>query len=188
MGLEPDLVVMGKIVGGGLPVGVVGGRADILELLSAKRSDSLLHSGTFNGNVITCAAGLQGLIHLTADAIGEMNASATALAHDLEDAAHDAGLPATVTRAGSIVCLHFRERAPCNAAEARERPAMAEWFHLAALLEGVYVPRGGRLFLSTALGPSDLQFATDALARALVRLNPLIDAPPRAAPSPQART
>jgi glutamate-1-semialdehyde 2,1-aminomutase len=170
-GLDPDLVLMGKIVGGGLPVGVVGGRAELLDLLSATRPDALGHSGTFNGNVFTSAAGYQAMVHLTGERIERLNHQAEQLGSHIERAARDTGLPVSVTRAGSAMCLHFLDRPPRNAADARAGARIGEWFHLAALLEGVYVTRAGHLYLSTQLGDDDLAFVRDALAAALARLS-----------------
>ncbi len=65
LGVSPDLTAMGKIIGGGFPVGAVGGRADLLALCDPDKP-RLFHSGTFNGNPVTTAAGLVSLQHLTA--------------------------------------------------------------------------------------------------------------------------
>ena len=63
LGVSPDLTAMGKIIGGGFPVGAVGGRADLLALCDPDKP-RLFHSGTFNGNPVTTAAGLVSLQHL----------------------------------------------------------------------------------------------------------------------------
>jgi hypothetical protein len=68
------------------------------------------------------------------------------------------------------MCVHVLDRPPERAADVRGRPPVADWFHLAALLEGVYVLRGAHLYLSTPLDEHDLAFVRDALARALARL------------------
>ena len=62
--MRPDLTAMGKIIGGGFPVGAVGGREELLALCDPSRP-RLFHSGTFNGNPVTTAAGLVSLQHLT---------------------------------------------------------------------------------------------------------------------------
>ena len=69
LGLEPDLIVMGKIIGGGLPVGALGGKASLMNLTSARDGGSLSHSGTFNGNVVTMRAGAASLGALDEPAI-----------------------------------------------------------------------------------------------------------------------
>jgi glutamate-1-semialdehyde 2,1-aminomutase len=169
-GLDPDLVLMGKMVGGGFPVGVLAGRTMYLELLSAKRSDVLVHSGTFNGNVMTCAAGWEAMRYLDGGAIDRLNAFGAELANRLAESGRAAKLPLVVTRAGSILCIHFMEVPPTNAAEARPTHEAAKWFHLAAMMEGVNVPYGGRLYLSTAVTSDEMEFASEALSRAVSRL------------------
>ena len=73
-GVVPDLTAMGKIVGGGLPVGAFGGRADIMELFAAGDPPLVPHAGTFNGNPLTMAAGLVSLELLTPDAFARLAA------------------------------------------------------------------------------------------------------------------
>src|SRR5215469_15738702 len=67
--LKPDLTMMGKIIGGGMPVGALGGRADIMAAFDPRQRHSLLHSGTFNGNVLTCSAGQVSVRELTRERI-----------------------------------------------------------------------------------------------------------------------
>lgn len=73
-GLEADLTVLGKLIGGGLPVGAVAGRADVLDELNPTRSDSLEHGGTFSGNPVTMAAGLVAMRLFDAPAVDRLNA------------------------------------------------------------------------------------------------------------------
>ncbi len=169
-GLRPSMVIMGKSIGGGLPVGVLGGRADLVELASASRPDGLRHSGTFNGNVLTTAAGFQAVVALSPSAIATLNSRAAHLAQQLEIEGRRLGLPISVTRSGSTMCVHFRDTAPTNAAEALARNDFARWFHIAAMLEGVCTIRGGRLNLSTVLSDADMRTVEGALCRALARL------------------
>jgi glutamate-1-semialdehyde 2,1-aminomutase len=170
LGIAPDLVVMGKSLGGGLPIGLVGGRAELVELASIARPDGIRHSGTFNGNVLTCAAGRACLQELGPNEIASLNERSERLAAKLQTAARDMDLPLVVTRSGSTMCMHFLEQAPRNAQEAMPSAGISQWVHIAALCEGVFLIRGGRLNLSTALTERDLDRAGDALVRALGRL------------------
>jgi glutamate-1-semialdehyde 2,1-aminomutase len=175
LGLSPDMVMMGKSIGGGLPVGVLGGRADLIEAASAARDNGLSHSGTFNGNALSAAAGYQAMVALTVDAIATLNRRAAWLADELEAAGQRLQIPLVVTRSGSTMCIHFLDRAPTNSVEAAPQLEMARWFHIAALLEGVAVIKGGRLNLSTVLGEPDLMIGRDALVRSLERVAALSD-------------
>ena len=170
LGLSPDLVIMGKSVGGGFPIGVVGGRESLLQLAAATTDSGLKHSGTFNGNPVSAAAGHAALGALTSEKITALNRNAEWLSDELEKAGRHLGIPLTVTRSGSTMCMHFRTERPTNASEAEPHPHYGRWIHLAALLEGVAVIKGGRLNLSTAVSAHDLSTASGALRRSLSRL------------------
>jgi glutamate-1-semialdehyde 2,1-aminomutase len=145
LGLEPDLVLMGKIIGGGIAVGAVGGRREVMELTAADRHDALLHAGTFNGNPLAAAAGIACLTALDERAIADLNRRATELA---------TRIPIPVRRSGSI--MHVE--APDPAA-----------LHLALLLEGVFAAPRGMLNLSTAITGDDCEAVAEAYGRAIAR-------------------
>ena len=147
-GLEPDLVLMGKIVGGGIPVGAVGGSRELLTATAADRPGSLAHSGTFNGNPLAAAAGVACLEALDEDAIAALNRRAAALASRIERA----GL--VVRRSGSIMQVDSPDPAA---------------LHLALLVEGVCAAPRGMLNLSTAMAEEDLETVAEAYARAGAR-------------------
>jgi glutamate-1-semialdehyde 2,1-aminomutase len=179
LGLTPDLVVMGKLIGGGFPVGAIGGRRDLMELTSAARPGSLPGSGTFNGNVITMVAGAASLTALDAAAIMTLNGRAASLADRIEAAARRAGMPVSVTRAGSILHVHLLAEPPVNAEQARVVPA--GWqaaLHLALLLEGVYTAPRGMLNLSTAMNGADLDVLHAGYQTAFQRIRDLASAGP----------
>jgi glutamate-1-semialdehyde 2,1-aminomutase len=175
LGLEPDLVLMGKIIGGGFPVGAVGGRASLMDLTSAARPGSLSCSGTFNGNVITTTAGSAALAALHEPAIRMLNERAGALAERIGDAAGRAGIPVSVTRAGSILHVHLLDSAPETASAAAVVPAgWASALHLALLLEGVYAAPRGMLNVSTALDDGLAARITAGYAAAFRRIRDLV--------------
>jgi glutamate-1-semialdehyde 2,1-aminomutase len=148
LGLEPDLVLMGKIIGGGIPVGAVGGSRDVLGVTAADGPDPLPHSGTFNGNPLAAAAGLACLEALDADAIEALNARAAALAQRL------ASDGAVVRRSGSIMQVDVPDPAA---------------LHLALLLEGVFAAPRGMLNLSTVMTDQHLETIAGAYSKALSR-------------------
>jgi len=148
-GVEPDLTAMGKIIGGGFPVGAVGGRAELLDVMDPRRP-RLVHSGTFNGNPVTCAAGVVSVQHLTSDRIGVMGAQAADLLRRLTRAAGRAGLPFSANHEGSLLQLFFSPQAP-DANATRTDAALAGAFHLAALNHGVFFAGRGLVALSTVL-------------------------------------
>ena len=165
--LSPDLVLMGKIIGGGLPVGAIGGQAGLLEHLSTSAPRQLAHSGTFNGNVLSMAAGDVSMELLTEAAVARLDQMAARLQDDITRAGKQAGLDVTVTRAGSIMHVHFLGDPPGDyeaAERADRRPAAL--LHLALLNHGVYTAPRGMLNLSTALSDGDLDAAAEAYERA----------------------
>jgi len=170
--VTPDLVLMGKIIGGGLPVGAVGGRADLLELTAADRDGSLLHPGTFNGNRVTVAAGLACMRLLDEPAILRLNRLAERAAEGIGDAAAAHDVPAVVTRAGSILHVHAGTRDPMLPGP----PGLQDALHIALLLEGVYAAPRGMLNLSTAIDGLGVELVVDAYGRAFAETAPWMKA------------
>lgn len=135
-GITPDLTAMGKVIGGGLPVGAFGGRADIMDHLSPL--GPVYQAGTLSGNPVAMAAGLAQLNELIQrggwsklEEIGQI----------FEDRIRPAiaGKPLTFHRIGSMFCLYFREGPIRNLADAKgsDTAAFARYFH-ACLEGGVY--------------------------------------------------
>jgi glutamate-1-semialdehyde 2,1-aminomutase len=135
-GIDPDLTMMAKLIGGGFPVGAVGGRADLLEHLDPRRDDALQHSGTYNGNLVTCAAGYAAVTALTAEAIDLMAARGRRLAGSLETSARRHGVPVSVGHSGSLVNLRGAE-------------SLRAAIHLIALGHGLYIAPRGMMALCT---------------------------------------
>ncbi|GAB3060411.1 aspartate aminotransferase family protein [Sediminivirga luteola] len=170
LGLTPDLVTLAKIIGGGMPIGAVGGRADLLELTSPLVSGRLDHAGTFNGNPVASVAGLAALRRLDVTAIARLNGSAAKLADEIAAAGAAAGAPVVVTRSGSILNVHPGADAVRAPADARRAPGFRAALHLSLMLEGVYTTPRGMLNLSTALTPDQLRQVADGYTRAFERL------------------
>ena len=168
LGLDPDLLLMGKIIGGGLPVGAVGGRAELLADLSTDSGPALPHSGTFNGNVLSMSAGQVVMSLLDESAIATLDKRAADLADDIESLGRARHLHVSVTRAGSIMHVHFLAKPPTDAASARQGDRQLNAaLHLELLNEGVYTAPRGMLNLSTALEDGDLEYVHSAYDRAL---------------------
>lgn len=141
-GLLPnaDLVCLGKIIGGGLPVGAFGGRAELMSLIAPE--GPVYQAGTLSGNPLVMAAAVATLDVL---ATGAPYRRAEELARHLENAltaaSKRAGVEAAVARVGSMITLFFRAAPPRNYAEARESDtAKFAAFHAAMLARGVMLP------------------------------------------------
>ena len=134
---------MGKVIGGGFPVGAVGGTESLMNLTRNKIGGRLSHSGTFNGNVVTTSAGMASLRALDESVITRLNTSAALLAAEIEASTGRTGIPATVTRAGSILHVHLVKAMPTRPdLPSLESKTAMEHLHLALLLEGVYAAPG----------------------------------------------
>jgi glutamate-1-semialdehyde 2,1-aminomutase len=114
----PDLVVLGKIIGGGLPVGAYGGRADLMRQVSP--SGPVFQAGTLSGNPLATAAGVATLRELRdRPPYAKLDRLTGLLAHGLASAAEEAGLPHQVQRAGSMITLFFTDRPVTDYASAK---------------------------------------------------------------------
>ncbi|MFN8024216.1 MAG: glutamate-1-semialdehyde 2,1-aminomutase [Acidimicrobiales bacterium] len=156
--VQPDLTTFGKVIGGGLPIGAVGGRRDVMETLSPL--GKVFHAGTLAGNPLATAAGRAALAELTGDVYMELLARARKLSALLRDACAAAGLPAQFPVVGSLVGMHFGtalgNAAPTNFDEAKttDDHLYAAFFH-AMLREGVALAPGAYEALFVGLAHTD---------------------------------
>ena len=107
--IKPDLTCLGKIIGGGLPVGAYGGRRDIMQMIAPL--GSVYQAGTLSGNPLAMAAGIATLdaIQATLNAYAQLDARGAQLERGLNDAAHAAKIPVTINRAGSLLTAFFTQ-------------------------------------------------------------------------------
>src|SRR3954466_4340572 len=137
--VRPDLTCLGKIIGGGLPVGAYGGRADLMELVSP--AGPVYQAGTLSGNPLAMAAGLWCLQQLTPKLYTNLSALGARLAAGFADAARDAGVPLQVNAFGSLLTPFFTARPVRDFASATsantDRYAV---FFRGMLQRGVYPP------------------------------------------------
>lgn len=170
-GMMPDLTTFGKVIGGGLPVGALGGRSELMSLYDPRRPDAIPHHGTFNGNVLTTAAGVASLDLLSEQEIERINALGTRLAGGLASLPGDGTPPVTVTQVGSLVQAHFDVAGPVRTgADLNPGSRSLAEFHLAALNEGVYMAPRGEFNVTTAMDEEIVDEAIEALRRAYARL------------------
>jgi len=145
-GITPDLTALGKVIGGGFPVGAITGRAKVMEVMNPLAEKLLFpHSGTFSANPITTTAGLVAMEKFDDPAIARLNKLTRRTMKGIEDAIHAAGLPACVTGCGSMFRVHMKERPPRNYREAYLSPE--ENRRLKALVHHLYAQ--GFLMIST---------------------------------------
>jgi glutamate-1-semialdehyde 2,1-aminomutase len=160
-GVRPDLTTFGKVIGGGLPIGAVGGRQDLMETLSPL--GAVFHAGTLAGNPLATAAGLAALGELTDEVYTTLRHRAGRLSSVLAEACDAAELPAQFPVVGTLVGMYFGEglaggahSVPTNFAEAKttDEALYARFFH-AMLAEGVALAPGAYEALFVGLGHTD---------------------------------
>ena len=135
----PDLITFGKVVGGGMPLAAVGGRAAIMDLLAP--AGPVYQAGTLSGNPLSVAAGLATLRLATADVYARVDAAADVVATALTGALEIAGVPNSVPRAGNLIGLAFAPEPPRTYQQALDQEAwrFPAFFH-AMLDAGVSLP------------------------------------------------
>ncbi len=164
-GIVPDLTTLGKIVGGGMPIGAYGGRADLMAHVAPE--GGVYQAGTLSGHPVAMAAGVATLDLLTADAYEVLEDTGAALEAGLRLAAAASGREVAIARVGSLLTVFFRVGVPRNSAEAlsSDRDAYARFFG-AMLDEGVLLAPSQfeAWFISLAHGDAEIE-ATLAAAR-----------------------
>jgi len=170
--IKPDLSCFGKIIGGGLPVGAFGGRADIMDCLAP--DGPVYQAGTLSGNPLAMAAGLAALEELSAgNAYAKLEEAGAALEAGMKEAARSANIPVRFNRIGSMFCAYFNDQPVHNLADAlrSDRTRFANYFH-AMLEQGIYVApsqfEAG--FISLAHTPADIEKTVRAACKALAKL------------------
>ena len=168
-GVRPDLTCLGKIIGGGLPVGAYGGRADLMELVSP--AGPVYQAGTLSGNPLAMTAGLWCLKNLSPKLYRTLAALGARLAAGLADAAREAGVALQVNAFGSVLTPFFTDRPVRDfvSATSASTDRYAAFFR-GMLKRGVYAPPSQfeAWFLSSAHRVKDVD-RTIAAARAAMR-------------------
>ncbi len=166
-GVLPDLTCLGKIIGGGLPVGAYGGRADLMDRVAP--AGPVYQAGTLSGNPLAMTAGIWALSELSAGLYRRLAKLGARLADGLGDAARAAGVPLTVNAAGSVLTPFFNPGPVTDdiSATASDTEAYAA-FHRGMLAEGVYLPPSQfeGWFLSAAHTERDVDRTVRAARRA----------------------
>lgn len=164
-GVTPDLTMMGKIIGGGLPVGAFGGRAELMAHFDPAGPHVMHHSGTFNGNPLTCAAGVVSVRELSAERIAAMDRMAARMQEEMQRAAAVLDLPFGIRRAGSLMNVTFDGSGPGDVHAPAAR--VMENFHLAALNQGLFFAPRGLIALSTVMTADLIEEICERAAAAL---------------------
>jgi glutamate-1-semialdehyde 2,1-aminomutase len=158
-GYAPDLTALGKIIGGGLPVGAVGGRKEIMAVFDPRPGFSVWHGGTFNGNPTTMAAGLATMELLTSEAFERLERLGERARLRVREALSGAGVSGQVTGAGSLLRIHCVDRSFINYRQFFPSPQetqRVEWLMVYLLNNGFLLTRMGTAALSTVTTEAEI--------------------------------
>jgi glutamate-1-semialdehyde 2,1-aminomutase len=171
-GISPDLTCLGKLIGGGFPLGAFGGRADVMALFDPSQGrPPIPHPGSYNANPIGMVAGAATLELLTPRAIERLNAHGAALRQDMEAAFRDAGLPAQVTGLGSLFAIHLTDQPVRSYRDTLgARTDLRHEIFLGLYNEGILIDPRGVGNVSTVIGEEELDRFRLALRAVLGRL------------------
>jgi len=157
--IDPDLTMLGKIIGGGFPVGAVGGRKDVLEIFDPDDL-KVFHTGTFNANPVTMVAGEISLQELTAERIETMHDLRKSLQSRFGDLARKHGLPFATNHYGSCLNIYFSESVP-ESSVVRGDEELMDKFHLACINHGLFIAPRGLIALSTVISEEHIAEAIE---------------------------
>ncbi|MGP4071375.1 glutamate-1-semialdehyde 2,1-aminomutase [Piscibacillus sp. B03] len=166
-GVTPDLTCLGKVIGGGLPVGAYGGKREIMERIAP--AGDIYQAGTLSGNPLAMAAGYETLSQLTEQSYKEISKKADRLIEGFQKAAEEHGVPLQVNRAGSMIGFFFTNEDVINfeTAKSSDLDWFAEYYRLMAE-QGIFLPPSQfeGMFLSTAHTDVDIEKTIEAAEHA----------------------
>jgi len=171
-GIKPDLICMGKVIGGGLPVGAYGGREELMNLVAPL--GPMYQAGTLSGNPLAMAAGFAALSNLDQSVYDHLESVSARLEAGMNQVFGAAGVPAQVQRVGSMVSVYFADEPVHNFDQANvsNKALFGKLFH-AMLDKGFYLPPSAleAWFLTASHTNEDIDLTVEAFAQSLKEVN-----------------
>jgi glutamate-1-semialdehyde 2,1-aminomutase len=175
-GVTPDLTTIGKIIGGGFPVGAFGGKKEIMAPFDPAHPNNIYHGGTFCGSNVAMAAGVATLKQYGQAEIDRINALGERLAAGIDQAFKEAGYRGRARGAGSLVQIHWTDQEATNSPQAllamgraRDLPKL---LHLELMNRGIFAAPRGLFSISTPMTTAEIDQAVEAIAGVLLLLKP----------------
>ena len=173
-GVTPDLTTMGKIIGGGTPVGAFGGKQEIMQMYDP-REKKMYHSGTFNGNAVTMAAGLATMKAYNQEAVDYVNGLGTLFKEGVLKIYDKLGLNMKISGTGSIYNILFTDKEVKNYRDvASAHEELNKVLYMSLLTKGIFNAERGMFCMSTAMTKEDIRFGLDTLETSLREMLPTI--------------
>jgi len=178
--VKPDLTSLGKIIGGGFPVGAVAGRADVMKVFDPHEKNLLLpHSGTFSANPITMTAGYTAMQYFDKQAVKQLNALTNKAVSQIREVIKLVDVPVSVTGAGSMFRMHLRATPPATYREAYQneeaKALIKELLDFMYNKENILMINTFSCMLSTVMTQKEIDRLTEGLHRAFKALKPKIE-------------
>jgi len=178
-GVTPDLTAMGKIIGGGLPIGAFGGRESLMRVFHPDVAEPVMHASTFSGNPLSMAAGEAAMKDLDPQVIERLNGFGERLRSGFDAAFARNGIRGRTTGMGSLTNVHLTDGRLADARDAlagmMQSGRINQLLHLEMLKRGVASAARLMYCTSTAMTAADIDFAVDAMDDALRWLRPGIE-------------
>jgi glutamate-1-semialdehyde 2,1-aminomutase len=178
--VSPDITALGKIIGGGFPVGAIAGRADVMRVLDPRESNlKFPHSGTFSANPITMTAGYVAMELFNRDAVLQLNTLTDKAINQINEAIKLADVPVSITGAGSMFRFHLRPTPPTTYREAYQSKEVTAVIN--ELLDYLYFNEKMLMIntfacmFSTALTQKEIDRLSEGLLRAFKAMKPKIE-------------
>ena len=178
--VRPDLTAMGKMIGGGFPIGALAGRSDIMEVLDPR--GKILrhpHSGTFSANPVSTTAGRVAMELFDKEAVLKLNALTNTAIHQIEESIRIADVPVSITGAGSMFRLHLQANKPTGYREAyhtKEKKALInELLDYMFLEENIIMINTGTCMFSTTLTQKEVDRLSEGLLNGFRLIKPKLD-------------
>ncbi len=173
---KPDLTSMGKMIGGGFPVGALAGRADVMDVMNPLAEKVLFpHAGTFSANPITMVAGLTTMKVFDQEAVERVNKLGGDARAAIQQAIIKADVPASVCGLGSLFRIHLKQTAPTDyrtSFKTREESNLHDVFNDRLLDEGIILMNSCSGAISTVMTSKEIERLGDAVYKALLSVRP----------------
>lgn len=176
--VKPDMTSMGKMIGGGFPVGAFAGRKDIMDILDPGGKDFRFSlSGTFSANPMSMVAGRIAMEMFDREAVNKLNKTTEQAKKQVLEAGKVAGIPLSITGTGSLFKVHFRENPPLNYRDSYEdanlKNIMNEFLNK-MYDEGIIMVNSCSCFLSTVTEQTEIDLLSEAMLKSFKHIKPML--------------
>ncbi|MDP2364863.1 MAG: aspartate aminotransferase family protein [Ignavibacteria bacterium] len=178
--VSPDITALGKIIGGGFPVGAIAGRADVMKVLDPRESNLLFpHSGTFSANPITMTAGYAAMELFDKEAVLKLNALTAKAINQIEEVIRLVDVPVSITGAGSMFRIHLTAAPPTTYRKAYQKKEAQQVINnlidYLYLKENILMINTFACMFSTVLSHKEIDKLSEGMLRAFKELKPQIE-------------